>query len=276
MIIASVSTIPGRIEGLLRVLSWIPQQERRPDILLVTISDHYPRMKRAYPEEDRKQLESFLASFPIPSRIVVQEVDVGPAVKLLSAMSYLEQDPELMKNVDDHLIFIFDDDSIPYPRAIHLMVNTYENYRNQPPPAVYGLIGANEHDLDKRPKFLHGEYLVSGDYLPVDIMGGYRGVLYPAGILFGKGDVLGLREWIQPFLEEHRVHNLIAMHDDHMFSYYCRYRGVELRVIRLAGANGRLFYDPISNQDGIFNDAFSEQSYQLLHRVLRERYHMDP
>lgn len=282
MIIASVSTIPGRIDGLLRVLSWIPQQTQRPDILLITISDFYPRMKKAYPIDDRQRLETFLSTFSIPSRIMVHDVDIGPAVKLLSAIRFIEEDVSLLSRVEDHEIFIFDDDSIPYPRAIQLLRSMYKRYEQYLPHAVYGLMGANDQHLDHRPKFLHGEYIISGDYLPVDIMGGYRGVLYPAHLLFGKEDAHnpknypGLKDWIQPFLQEHRKENLIAMHDDHMFAYYCRSRGIELRVIRLEGSNGNLFYEPIDNQDGIFNDAYSEESYKILHRVLREQYHMEP
>ena len=278
MIIASVSTIPGRIDGLLRVLSSLPQQTKRPDLLLITVSDYYPRMKMHYPQADIDRIETFVndEAFSIQTKIVRPSVDIGPVVKLTTAIAYM-QEHGLTERADDHQVFIFDDDSVPYPRAIELLQATHLRHTHeQPPLAVYGMMGANEHDLEHRPKFLHGEFIQHTDFMPVDILGGYRGVLYPSKTLFQAGDAIGLMDWVEPFVRTHTDEGMIAMHDDHIFSYYCAYRGFPLRVIRLEGANGRLFYEPIDNKDGIFNDATSEKSYQLLHRVLREVYHMNP
>lgn len=286
MIIASVSTIPGRVDGLFRVLSALPRQTRRPDRLIVTVSKFYPRMGKAYPDDDKQRITTFLESYPIPAFLMEPEVDVGPVVKLTSVVRYM-QNEGLDKEAHRHQIYIFDDDSVPFPPAIEMLSGTHERFRQHHEPlAVYGLMGANDERVEDgsprpEPTFVHGEFIMNGDYYPVDILGGYRGILYPAEVLFpvpdatpGTPESVGLMQWVQPFLEAHAKENLIAMHDDHIFAYYCRYRGVPHRVIRIPGAEGMIFYEPIENKDGIFNDDRSGRSYELFHEVLRTVYHM--
>jgi len=124
---------------------------------------------------------------------------------------------------------------------------------------VYGIMGVIERD--GKPMFVHGEF-VQNNYVCVEVLGGYRGVLYPVQLIQE-----GLKEWVDTFIIEHEKRDLIAMHDDHIFSYYCQKNKIEMRVIHIPNANGRLFYQPISNQDGIFNDNNSEISYKLIQQI---------
>jgi len=255
MIIASVSTIPNRINGLLRVLESILYQSHRPNLVMISISKYYPRMKKSYPIDDYQELCNYLKTYSIPTKVIETEVDIGPVVKLLSPLQYLDS---LSSHSYTH-IFIFDDDSVPYKHAIHLLHQSFKKCGD----AVYGLMGVNDTHLDIRPKFIHGEFIQHLDYVSTDILGGYRGVLYPIHLLST------LEEWVKPFLNAHHQRDMIAMHDDHIFAYYCQSKNIERRVITIENGNGMLFYEPIQNDDGIFNDTQSGDSYNLIQTILK-------
>jgi hypothetical protein len=173
---------------------------------------------------------------------------------------------------------IFDDDSVLYEHAIDLCWNTWKSNGD----AVYGLMGVIENEGDNtdappKPQFVHGEFLMNVGYYSVDVLGGYRGVLYPLHLLFQAScsslfsttleKRYDLAEWVNFFVEEHHDHNLLAMHDDHIFAYYCKYHNLDRRVVFIPNAQGNLFYEPIGNTDGIFNDTNSEKSYQLVQKT---------
>lgn len=271
MYIGSVSTIPGRLSSLLNVLGRFKEQTTKPDILLVTIAKYYPRLDKEYPKEDVKVLETFLESYPIKSEIMYVDVDIGPSVKLTVPLQYLNGLKSIPTKED--VIIIFDDDSIFYERGVELLIETYNRDQN----AVYGLMGVIENGDPSKPQFVHGEYVYDG-YVGVDVLGGYRGVLYPVHLLVNdclhenETDKLDLIHWVDMFVEAHRAKGLIAMHDDHIFSHYCTYRQIPKRVIRIPDANGRLFYEPIGNTDGIFADRNSEISYKMIHDIVETIY----
>lgn len=284
VVITSVSTIPGRIEGFLRVLASIERQSQRPDLLLITLSRYYPRTGKHFSDEERDRLARFLDGFPIATIILDRNEDIGPVVKLVAVIDYMHAN-SLLKDQQKYLVFIFDDDNIVYSRAIELLVGNYQRYRQLAPQAVYGLMGIIESTPDHPLQYMHGEYIADRDFVPVDVLGGYRGVLYPAQALFDSrsdadsnlSHIITMSDWIKPFLEAHEKEKMIAMHDDHIFAHYCMYRGIPRRVIRLDGApEGQLYFNPIPNSNGVFNDAMCERSYQLMLQTLQQVYGVLP
>lgn len=265
MHICSVSTIPGRLSSLLIVLERLKNQTKKPDKLLITVAKYYPRLKMEYPPGDLKNLEQYLSTYPIENHIIKAEVDVGPTMKLTVPLQYLSSLETTHNNQSDDVIIIFDDDSVFYEKGVELLVNAYQ----QDPNAVYGIMGVIENQDPTKTLFLHGE-AVSHGYVNVDLLGGYRGVLYPLKLLQRKDSAdekLDLETWVNMFIEPHRSRDLIAMHDDHIFAYYCAYRGIPKRVIHIPGAKGKLFYEPIGNSDGIFADKNSDTSYKMIKEI---------
>ena len=250
MIICSVSTIPGRLSSLLIILEHLKGQTLKPDKLIITISKYYPRMKKYFSEQDLDKLNEYLHDYPIPFEIVKYEQDIGPTVKLLSPLSLSTL------NKEEDIIVIMDDDSILYERTIELLYENYKTYGT----SVYGMMGVIED-----PKiFIHGENVQPYNFALVEVLGGYRGVLYPVHLIFDN-----LKSWVDTFVNEHSQQGLIAMHDDHIFSFFCEKNKIERRVIHIPNpnANGQLFYQPISNKDGIFNDNNWEISYKLTKQI---------
>ena len=266
MYIGSVSTIPGRLMSLLNVLDKFKNQARKPDMLLITIAKYYPRLEREYPKDDLKTLEQYLATYPLENQIMYVDLDVGPSVKLTVPLQYLSSRKVLHNHPSEDAIIIFDDDSVFYEKGVELLVNAHQ----QDPNAVYGLMGVIENGDPTKPQFVHGEFVPYG-YMNVDVLGGYRGVLYPFKLL-QRQDVndekLDLVHWVDVFIEAHKSKGLIAMHDDHIFAYYCTYRDIPKRVIHIPGGNGKLFYEPIGNNDGIFADKNSETSYKMIQEIV--------
>lgn len=266
MYIASVSSIPGRLSSLMNVLERFKSQTRVVDKILITIAKYYPRLKKEYPEEDVKVLETYLSSYPIPNQVMYVDVDIGPSVKLTVPLQYLEADHGVLDTDCEDVIIIFDDDSVFYERGVELLSEAQKN----DPDGVYGLMGVIEAGDPTKPQFVHGEF-VHYPFIDVDVLGGYRGVLYPVKHLVHENNGanrMGLVDWVHLFIEAHQQKNLIAMHDDHIFAYYCKYRGIPKRVVRIPEANGRLFYEPIGNTDGIFADTNSETSYKMIQEIV--------
>jgi len=272
MYIGSVSTIPGRLSSLLNVLEKFKEQSRKPDVLLVTIAKYYPRLGKEYPLEDIRTLETYLETYPVESHLMHVDVDIGPSVKLTVPLQYLagREHLHLPNKSKNDAILIFDDDSVFYEKGVELLIQAHEKDGS----AVYGLMGVIENGDSKDPTFVHGEF-VHDSYVDVDVMGGYRGVLYPIKqLVHDKGvdddEKLDLIHWVDLFVEAHQSKNLIAMHDDHIFAYYCSYRKIPKRVIHIPNANGRLFYEPIGNTDGIFADTNSEVSYKMIQEIVKQ------
>lgn len=276
MLIASVSTIPGRLSSLVRVLERLKDQTMPPDLLIVTIASFYPRLKLSYPSEDVECLRTYLSTYPFPSRIERIETDIGPVVKLVVPLATLktirhgaEPQPE-----EHDVVFIFDDDSVVYDEAIALLWNAYLRNRD----AVYGLMGVIEQGSGESPQFIHGEYLPEDiPSMDVDVLGGYRSVLYPVRLL------TTLPAWVDAHVKAHREKGMVAMHDDHIFAYYCQSLDIPRRIVRIpfdannptkiftsdCRRNDRvLFYEPIDNQDGIFADPLSHASYELIRETV--------
>jgi hypothetical protein len=59
------------------------------------------------------------------------------------------------------------------------------------------------------------------------------------------------------------------MHDDHIFSYYFKYKRIPRRVSN-SPFNKEFKYTPISNTDGIFNDENTNKSFEIIKETLFE------
>lgn len=234
MIVCSISTIPGRTDGFIRVLRCIESQSMRPDKIFITIAKFYSRMKKSYSEEEFQKLNNFLENFPIETEIIQPDEDIGPSVKLTTPLS------QGITN-DDDVIIILDDDTLIFNETIELLVNSYRRFG----PAVYGFIGV----MDSAPEFFyHGEQVIGFDAASIDMLGGYRGILYPSQLI--RSDI---HKWVDIFNQEHKKDDLLSMHDDHVFTYYLKHKQIERRIVRIPTSHpDECKYKHIHNTDGIF------------------------
>jgi hypothetical protein len=143
------------------------------------------------------------------------------------------------------------------PDAIKDMMNSYKKN----PGAIYGIMGLRNGN------YMHIERVPTDyDYFVVDILGGYRGVLYNVGLID--------REKFYKFFDEiealHRKANLIAMHDDFIFAYFFKMQRIERRVASSGKISPNIHYLPIPNSDGITVDPNGGKSLDILHQYLKE------
>jgi hypothetical protein len=254
MIIASIVSIPGRLESLIFVLNALLKQSILPDYLYVSISNYYPRSKKYYPGEHLQYLKEFLSNYSIPNKLVTYENDIGPTLKLITPLK--ENFTSVVVVKDEDFIFTFDDDTPLYERTIETLLQAYKKNKN----AVYSFSGTREE------RFLHAEFLPEDyDYFEIDVLGGYRGVLYPVHLI----DKIEFYNWVDMFISSSNKQGLIAMHDDHIFSYYFKYKSIPRRVSN-SPFNKTFIYTPISNDDGIFNDSNTNSSIKVLRDTLFE------
>jgi hypothetical protein len=257
-IVGSVSSIPTRLDSLIFVLNDMLKQTRKMDFLYVSIAKYYPRSKLTYPEDKINELKTFLSSYPIPNELIIYENDIGPTVKLLTPLKYFNiNNHKNINSIENVGILTFDDDTPVQHTTIEALLLSY--LKN--PNAAYSFSGAREG------RFLHAELLPQDyDYFEVDVVGGYRGVLYPMSI-FTQNNKYEFYRWVEMFMNDSKKHGLIAMHDDHIFSYYLKYKGIPRRVSN-SPFNKNFTYTPIANTDGIFNDENTHSSFNILKQTL--------
>ena len=166
MIISSVITVPDRTDDFIKTLDELLLSTIIPDFLYVSISRFYPRLNKSINESDIEKISEKLKNYPIKNRIVFYDQDIGPCLKLLTPLK------EHNLQSDDQIL-IFDDDNGLFPTAIECLKNIHDKCGSD---SVYGIMGV------KNGQFVHGEF-VDGDYHTVDLLGGYRSILYPANIL---------------------------------------------------------------------------------------------
>ncbi len=250
MIIASICSIPDRLNSLITVLENIKSQSVKPDILYVSISKYYPRSKKLYPEEILFSLKTYLDTYSISNKLIIYENDIGPTLKLITPLRFHTYNPE-------DFIFTFDDDTPLYERTIETLLLAHNKDRN----AVYALSGARQN------KFFHSEMLPEDySYFEIDIVGGYRGVLYPVYLI----DKSALFKWIDMFVDTCAKNNSIPMHDDHIFSYYFKHQNIPRRVSN-SPFSKQFNYTTIPNEDGIFKDENTTQNMELIKNTLYEK-----
>jgi hypothetical protein len=249
MIIVSICTIPGRVKSLLNVLDSIEKQSLKPDNVLLTISDYYPRMNKYYSILDIQEIQEYLKSYTIPVEIIVKSLDIGPVFKLLTPIQH--------KNVGADDIIITADDDVPlYEKTIEML---YQSYIKNP-NAVYGVMGYREGN------FIHSEFLLpENEYYVVDIIGGYRGALYPRNLISDN-----FKDWVTAMVSAHRENNIVAIHDDHIFSYFFKYDGIERRICKfISDGNDGLRYQQIPNNDGLMIDKNKDLSISIIEEVIK-------
>jgi len=250
MIIASICSIPDRLNSLITVLENLKSQTVKPDILYISISKYYPRSKKLYSEESFFSLKSYLDTYTINNKLIIYENDIGPTLKLITPLRFHKYDPE-------DFIFTFDDDTPLYERTIETLLLAHNKDRN----AVYALSGARQN------KFFHGEMLPEDySYFEIDIIGGYRGVLYPVYLI----DKTALFKWIDMFVDTCTKNKSIPMHDDHIFSYYFKHQNIPRRVSN-SPFSKQFNYTTIPNEDGIFKDENTMKNMEVINNTLYEK-----
>src|SRR5438128_2363265 len=119
-IIASLSTVPDRINNLRPTIRSLLNQTRPPDEIVLAIPEFSVRQKRSYP------FPKYLSEFAT-LRILRCQTDWGPATKFIPLVQ-----EELAAGRADTLIMVVDDDRI-YPRDA---LETYLHYHEQFPNAA--------------------------------------------------------------------------------------------------------------------------------------------
>ena len=253
MIIASVVTIPGRLELLKESLNSLLLSDRKPDFLYISISKWYPRLKLSYPDVDLKELNDFLNTFEIPSKIIMYEKDLGPCLKFFTPIRSHEF------NQDDYIL-VFDDDNGLFPGAIDELVGCARATSND---GVYSLCGVSKDSN----WHLNGEYIIGGDYYPIRLLGGFRGCLYPVKN-FNLRDVI---EYLLSIIEHFSLDDDIALHDDHIISAYCESRGIPIKLARVK--NNPMNFEEIeastrNTDDGIMKSESQDINFLKLYLFL--------
>ena len=270
MIICSISTIPGRLESLITILSRLLNSTIYPDIIIITIANYYPRLNKTYSSDEMSKLLSYLQTYKINTKITYQDIDIGPVVKIKSALEYWNN-LKLSNYEKEDVIIILDDDSGLYEKSIELLTDSYIKYGD----AIYGIMGKIGNDT-----YVHGEFVstiespdgTKKDYANVDLLGGYRGVLYPIHLLnknnTSKATKITFFDWINMFVKYHKKKNLVAMHDDDIFYYWAKYNNIERRVVKVpCDIPNFIYYNPISNTNGIFSDKDCNIALEMIKEI---------
>lgn len=247
MIILSVVTIPNRIDDFILTLDELLNSTKLPNFLYISISEFYPRLNLTLTELELIKLKEKLKTYPIPNKLVTYKKDIGPLMKLITPLTH----HNLTKNDS---IIIFDDDTGLFNTSIELLTNSLDDDK-----AIYGFVGIKEG------KYLHGEYFSSGDYYPVEMLEGYRGVIYPLNVI----DKTKMIQWCNYIIEEYDKINTIPLHDDYIFYFYCYLNNIESRIINIpTGTPDNLNYTPKENSNGIKMDLQCDDNLTYLESIL--------
>jgi len=119
-VIASLTTLPDRIQNLEPTIRCLLAQTRPPDEIVLTVPEFSVRQERPY------SIPKYLSQFPT-LRILRSKTDWGPATKFIPLIQ-----EELAAGRSDTLIMVLDDDRI-YPRDA---LETYLHYHNELPNAA--------------------------------------------------------------------------------------------------------------------------------------------
>lgn len=253
-IIGSVSVLPNRLHHLEKVIYFMVHRFKLlPDFIIVNVSKYYPRTGQVFTKDKIDFVQSMLDNM-IPKHICVRvqvfDEDPGPACKLLGGIKYIT-------DYANDCIYTFDDDVILWDEALQGLYGYFKNNSDM----VYCNSGVKLSESTSSSSsngsggdiFVHGEPIASNCYIIADILGGYRGVLYPAKYFapafyvdpHTKSRIVynPFEEYCGYFIDEFkkRISNdenskpvsTIMMHDDHLFSYYFNWIGVKIAVVSI-------------------------------------------
>lgn len=266
MIICSICTIPKRIDSLIQVLEYLKKQTIQPNKLCITICKYYPRLQEHYDDSNLELLRDYLNNYPIINIIIIMETDIGPCLKLLNPLKFIfnrsfenDNKGDVIQDCKDNFIYILDDDCcLISDKSIETLINGFHNFGE----AVYGFMGVIEPPSEPI-QFIHGEMINHDSYCSVNGIGGYRSVLYPLNVLKNFVD------WVNPIIESHTNENIICVHSDQIFSYYCRFFKIEQRILSWKDLN--IQYGLIANTS-IFDDPNHIMSLQMTKKFLYNIY----
>src|SRR6184192_2127532 len=125
-VIASLSTVPDRINNLRPTIRSLLKQTRPPDEIVLAIPEFSVREQRPY------VVPKYISQLP-RVRVLRSREDYGPATKFIAAIQ-----GELAAGRENTLIMVVDDDRL-YPRDA---LETYLHFNNQFPDAALCFRGA--------------------------------------------------------------------------------------------------------------------------------------
>jgi hypothetical protein len=196
----SMTTTPARLPFLAPVLDRLLDQTFTGFALQLHIPEVCRRTNRRY------ELPAYLTRYAKRLAVCPADADYGPATKLLG--------PFARRSSIGDLLITVDDDVLLERHAIEELVAAAARF----PSDAIGFMGVSSG------QFVHAESLAERG-LPsasVGLLGGYRGVLYPASALDQSilSDYRALSRACEPFLD-----------DDHLFSWNLARRGISRTVI---------------------------------------------
>ena len=250
-LIGSVILLPDRLGHFLKVLESMELAYPFFTKIYIHIVNFYKRLNKSITSEELDILKNFLKDFIISTEIIYHNEDIGPCLKLIGVLPYT--------NEQDY-IYIFDDDVYIYPSLISLLIENIEKYGNH---AVYGIMGCRDNE------FVHGEYIFNTPFENVEIIGGYRGAIYPRKCI----DISEFIDYINIFINHFKnTTYFIAMHDDHIFGAYLKKKNIERRIINIHPKlnNKQLYYKQFENKNGIFQDKNTYNNYEIVKKLIAE------
>lgn len=246
-LIVGMTTIPSRLPFLGATLECILGQSFTDFNLHL----YMPRVCRR--TNERYEVPDYLGSYGDRLNICHMDTDYGPATKLLGPLQTIvaEASPER-----DWVITV-DDDVLLERHAIEELVAATRWH----PRTAIGFMGVSAGD------FIHAETLAAQgvSHASVSILGGYRGILYPVGVLDQTllGDHAAADKRCGPFLD-----------DDHLIAWNLARRGIPRHVIatRHPGPGYALNVQLLTLPEAITFGSDDGRAVHDCHRALIEYY----
>lgn len=252
-VVASLTTIPGRYQKLLRTLQSLRAQDYPLDAIYLGIPRESRRLKQSYPE-----LPSEITDL---CTVVPCEDDYGPCTKIVGAL--------LRENNPNTVILTFDDDIIYSPN----LVSTMLAYHNKYPNMAIGSSGillkygfpfySTISNCAGNWNILTG-FQLNEEGRAVDVLCGFSSVLYVRRFFPRK------RQLKDKFLKYPLMDPDVYFNDDIMISAFLSRRGIERRIFpSIPVTNERKVYDPKIDGNEISYDkiAFVQRLRRAINKV---------
>lgn len=273
----SFTTTPHRIADLEAcVHEMLDAQTRPPDMLVLYVPQRFARTGQEYVVPET--LSALQERGEYRGRFCIRRVDVdmGPLTKIYYAARDFANDDSVQAVVSI-------DDDVRYDA--HFLEELSKAYAVRPMPcsSVYAFMGVIEDGLEAgSSRFVHAEF-IHGQQCAVDVIGGYRGVMYDTQLL---RDV----DFVAKCERGHAAHcarfQRPIMEDDHFISNLMRAAGVSLCVLRTAhpgNRNASHFLDMLnfkftenSAREGLYGgDAELSKALADSHRFAQEFFRGD-